>query len=78
LSIHIAGTYRLDGEQPLSEENSKSQAPPDLKIGPNKSQISISNDQNIHRSRIASFRKPGSAGDDLSGHDCKGTIFLEL
>jgi hypothetical protein len=44
----------------LSEENSKSQAPPDLKIGPNKSQISISNDQNTHRSRIASFRKPGS------------------
>ena len=50
--------------------NRKSQAPPDLKIGPNKSQISISNDQDIHCRHILAFRELNSAGDDIVGHDC--------
>jgi hypothetical protein len=50
--------------------NRKSQAPPDLKIGPNKSQLSIFKDQNNHCTQFASLRGSGSAGDDIVGHDC--------
>ncbi|MGD2014671.1 MAG: hypothetical protein PVG84_13025 [Desulfobacterales bacterium] len=44
----------------------------------NKSQITIFNDRNTHHSRIVSLRKPGLAGDDAIGQDCKGIIGFEF
>jgi len=42
----------------------------------NKSQISIFNDQNIHHKRIASLRKPVSAGDATAGDTTVDGLFV--
>jgi hypothetical protein len=54
-----------------SERNYKLQAPPDLKIGPNKSQISISNDQNIQRGCTVSLPKFLFTGNHAIWHKCR-------
>jgi hypothetical protein len=59
-----------------SERKNKLQAPPDLKIGPNKSQISISNDQNIRQGCTVSLPKFLSAGNYAIWHKCRRIIRL--